>query len=396
MSSQQDRAEAAQAEPHDKTGEASPLVIWGGAGAIMAAFAVVFVANHVGSSHSKATVPQPPAVTVITIGESELLRDISLAGEARPKDDVRVFARAQGVRILELLVDEGAVVSAGQPLARLDSRLAGAQTQAAQAAVAEARAAATKADDDYKRAEAIRDTGALSAEAFEARRTAALAASARLSAAHAQLAETEARLEGGFVRAPKAGNVIERAAQIGMLADGQMLFRIAGGAALEVGAEIGEADMLSMKPGQTARFDLVDGTSLTGTLRRLPAAIDSRTRTGEAVFDLPRHPRLRAGMYVRGRAELPGQSVMAAPQTALVYDGQQAYVFVLTGDNKVKRTPVKLGARAGDMVAIEGGLGVGERLVSVGAAFLQDGDAITPMEPKPPNETGAFDLRGRG
>jgi hypothetical protein len=48
------------------------------------------------------------------------------------------------------------------------------------------------------------------------------------------------------------------------------------------------------------------------------------------------------------------------------------------------------------MVAIEGGLGVGERLVSVGAAFLQDGDAITPMEPKPPNETGAFDLRGRG
>ena len=375
--------------------EASPLVIWGGAGAIIAAVLLVFALNHLGGEKSTAAPAGPQAVSVMTLAPQNFARVISVSGEARPGEDVRVFAPAAGVRILDLLVDEGAVVAQGQALARLDGRLTGAQTRAAEAVVAEARAASMRADDEYKRAESIKDTGALSVEAIDARRAGAIAASARLRAAEAQLAEVEARLEGGFIRAPKAGLVIERTAQIGALVDGQLLFRIAGGSALEIGAEIGEADMLAMKPGQQAVFKMVNGDQVTARLRRLPAAIGSKTRTGEAVFDLPRHPSLRAGMYLRGEAQLPSAPTLAAPQTAFVYEGEQAFVFVVQAENVAKRAPVRIGARMNELVAIQEGVEAGARIVSAGASFLQDGDKVTPVEQPQLKQTDAIDLRGR-
>lgn len=385
------------AAAHDAN-EASPLVVWGGAAAILVALAAVFFLSHGGGHDEKKEAPAAQSVTVITASEQPFAKRLSLSGEARPKVDVRVFAPVSGVRITALLVDEGAMVRQGQPLARLDTRVANAQTSAAQAAVAEARSAQVRAADELRRAESIRDSGALSAEAIEARRSAAKAAEARLAAAQAQFAEVNARLEGGYIRAPNAGLVIERTAEVGRLVDGQPLFRIVGGNALEVGAEVGEADMLSMRVGQTATFRLVDGTPITARLRRIPAAIDSKTRTGEAVFDLPTHPKLRAGMFLRGDAELPARNMIAAPQTAVTFEDRNAFIFVVGEGNRVKRTPVTLGARASGLVAVESGIVAGATIVAAGAAFLQDGDAITPVKAEatanatPPSQEG---LRGR-
>jgi len=390
-------SQRAEGASHD-VNETSPLVVWGGAAAILVALAAVFFLSHGGGREEKKEAAAAQSVTVMTIAEQPFTNRLTLSGEARPKVDVRVFAPVTGVRITALLVDEGAMVLEGQPLARLDTRVANAQTSAAQASVAEARAAQVRAADELRRAESIRDSGALSTEAIEARRSSAKAAEARLAAAQAQLAEVNARLEGGYIRAPNAGLVIERTAEVGRLVDGQPLFRIVGGNALEVGAEVGEADMLVMRPGQSAIFNLVDGSAITARLRRIPAAINSQTRTGEAVFDLPQDPRLRAGMFLRGEAELPARKVIAAPQTAVAFEDRIAFVFVVAENNRVKRTPVTLGARANGLVAIESGLTVGQTIVAGGAAFLQDGDAITPVKADttanaaPPSQEG---LRGR-
>jgi RND family efflux transporter MFP subunit len=382
------------AAPH--TEETDPRIVWGGAAAIMALLALTFFLSHGEESTKKEKAVTAPSVTVITVSEQRFAQRLSLSGEARPTIDVRVFAPTSGVRVTQLLVDEGAMVRQGQPLARLDTRVANAQLSAAQASVAEARSAQVRARDEYRRAESIKDSGALSVEAINARKAAAAAADARLAAARAQLAEVNARLEGGYIRAPNAGLVLSRTAQVGQLVDGQALFRIAGGNRLEVGVEIGEADMLLMRPGQAASFRLVDGAEIVGRLRRLPASIDSRTRTGEAVFDLPANPKLRAGMFMRGEAELPPRNVVAAPQAAIVYEDRQASVYVVAQNNRVKRTPVELGARTADSVAVTSGLSPGQTIVAGGAAFLQDGDAVTPVR-APPLAPAAkqSSLRGR-
>jgi HlyD family secretion protein len=398
MSADGDKASEGQGgvEVANAPNETDPRIVWGGAAIILALLAAVFFFTHGEERAKEQKGPSAPAVTVLTVSEQPFSQRLSFAGEARPTVDVRVFSPVSGVRVTQLLVDEGAMVRRGQPLARLDVRVAAAQQRAAEAAVAEALSAQVRAADEYRRAESIRDSGALSAEAIAARKAAAAAADARLAAARAQLAETSARLEGGYIRAPNAGLVIERTAQVGQLVDGQVLFRIAGDNKLEVGVEVGETDMLLMRPGQTATFHLVDGAEVVGRLRRLPASIDSRTRTGEAVFDLPSNPRLRAGMFLRGEAALPARNVVAAPQAAIVYEDRKASVFVLAQGNRVRRVPVEIGARSGDFVAVSSGLAAGQTIVAGGAAFLQDGDAVTPVRP-PPSTPAAkqSSLRGR-
>ncbi len=323
-------------------------------------------------------------VTVAPVEYRAFTRHVPLSGEARPRKDVRVFAPASGVRVLELLVEQGDVVRAGQPLARLDTSLVAAQGAAAEASVAEALAQKVRAEDAWKRAESIKDSGALSKEQLAQREADAKAANARLAASQAQLNEWRARVQGGYVRAPQGGLVIERPAQLGTLVDGQTLFRIAGDNQLEVAAEVAEADMLALKVGQVATFKLMDGSGVAARMRRPPAAIDSRTRTGTALFDLPADPKLRSGMFLRGEADLPPQDFLAVPHAAVIFEGAGSYVFVVDEENVARKTLVELGERDGDLVAVLKGLVEGKRIAVGGAAFLQDGDVVRPAEEEKP------------
>jgi RND family efflux transporter MFP subunit len=343
------------------------------------------------SSESAASSEAAPG-QLVTIAKAELrpfVRRVPLSGEARPRKDVRVFAPASGVRVLELLVEQGDYVKQGQALARLDTNLVNAQGASALAAVKEAEAAQVRAQGAYERAESIKESGALSAEQIEARKADAEAAAARLAQAKASYDEWNARIQGGFVRAPASGLVIERPAVLGQSVDGQTLFRIVQDNALEVAAEVAESDMLALKIGQTATFRMVDGSAVAAKLRRPPPAIDSRTRTGTALFDLPRDPKLRAGMFLRGEAELPVEQALAVPQTAVTYDGPQAFVFVIDKANLARRTAVTLGERAGGQVQVEQGLAPGMRIALGGAAFLQDGDLVRPTEAQAPAASAA-------
>jgi RND family efflux transporter MFP subunit len=368
-------------------------------GAIILAAAVgLYVMSHIiGAEESRSPpVDQTQVVSVVPLTAHAFTPHVSLLGEVRPKRDIHVFAPASGVRVLQLLADEGDMVRQGQPLARLDVALATAQTSAARAAVAEAESNALRARDEYQRAESIRDSGALSSEAIEQRRASSVAADARLAAARAQLAEVNARLQGGYVRAPVAGLVISRSVQLGAMVDQQEMFRIAGDNRLEVSAQISETDVVSLRVGQAAVFHLADGSTVQGTLSRVPASINDRTRTGEALFDLPRDTRVRAGMHLSGDIELAQRQALAAPQDSIRYEEGRAYVFVVSPDRHVHKTYVTLGAREGNLVEITGGVAVGANIAGSGSAFLRDGDMVRAVTGAAPQRASdAEQLRGR-
>ncbi len=361
---------------------------------VVAVIAVIFTISHWPRPGSKAPpVDSALAVSAVAVGTHEFHPVITLTGEARPVRDIHVFAPASGVRVLQLLADEGDQVRAGQPLARLDTALSTAQVRAAEAQVANAQAAAIRARDEYNRAESIRDSGALSTEAIEQRRAAATAADAQHAAARAALAETNARLQGGYVRAPVAGLVISRSVTLGAMVDQQEMFRIAGGDALEVAADIAEADVLALHDGQVATFALVDGSQVNGTLSRKPASIDSRTRTGQALFALPRNTEVRAGMHLSGELQLAPRAVLAVPQTSLLYENGQSFVFVIGPQDRAVKTAVTLGQRDQDWVEVVSGLNLNDRIVGAGAAFLRNGDRVRPISR---NNGGGAQLELRG
>jgi RND family efflux transporter MFP subunit len=385
-------------------------------GSIAAVIAVLFIVSRIGGDNNIVAPDTPPgqAVSVVEVAPRTFETEVSLNGEARPVRDIQVTAQATGVRILQILVDEGDMVRQGQAMARLDTALSNAQTSAARASVAEAESAAVRARGEYERAESIRDSGALSAEAIEQRRAAALAADARLAASRAQLAETNTRLGGGYVRAPASGLVIDRSAELGSSTAGQVLFRVPPTIAWKC-RQVAEGDALALQEGQAATFSLVDGSTVEGRLRRLPASINSQTRTGEALFSLPAGTRVRSGMYLRGHANLPPRETIAVPQSSILYDAGQAYVYVvsqqatpITAEERearrdrpadsaantptyaVSRQPVQVGGRDGDFVEIVSGLQIGQRIVGSGAAFLQSGESVRVLQtPAPATEQPA-------
>ena len=365
---------------------------------VLATAVGIYVMSHAlgGEDAHAPAVDQTQVVSVVPLAAHPFTPHVSLLGEVRPKRDIHVFATASGVRVLQVLADEGDMVRQGQPLARLDTAMAAAQTSAAQASVAEAESNALRARGEYERAESIRDSGALSNEAIEQRHAASVAADARLAAARAQRALVNAQVQGGYVRAPIAGMVISRSVQLGAVVNTQELFRIAGDNKLEVSARISETDVVSLRVGQAAVFRLADGSTVQGTLSRTPASIDDRTRTGEALFDLPQDTPVRAGMHLSGEIELTQRQALAAPQNSIRYESGRAYVFVVNPDNHVRKTYVSLGAREGDLVEIVSGVAVGGRIVGAGSAFLRDGDPIRPATgPAPQHATEAEQLRGR-
>ena len=314
-------------------------------------------------------------ISTVAATTREFVRTAPVSGEARPYRDVRVFAPAPGVRVAEVLAEPGETVEAGQPLARLDVDVIDAQMKEAEADVRQAEAEQARAADQWSRVSPSADDPAFSREEIAQWRSAAVAANAGLAAKKAALAQVTARLQGGYVRAPVGGLIIERTARVGEFADTQALFRIVGGNRLEIAAAVSEGDLLLVRHGQVATFKIGDGTIVKATLRVAPVAVDPLTRTGEALFDVPDGAPVRAGMYLRGEVVVEKTMALAVPQMAVSYASGKPGVFVVA-DGKAHLRTVTLGARSGNDVAVLSGLREGERVATTGDAFIMDGDPV--------------------
>jgi len=329
-------------------------------------------------------------VTAATAGTRMFSRTLLVSGEVRPVDDIRVFSPIGNVRINKVLADIGETVREGQALATIDAPLADAQAQSSKAQVARVKAAVVDARVTYKNAKAdldramtIADTGALSVEQLDARRARAEGAAAKLELAEADLQyaqaqdrESVARLQGGAIRAPRAGVVIERTANPGQMAESGVLFRIIGGGSLELSADVAEDDLNLLIRGQKASFQLPTGGLVEARLRRAPVSVANQTRAGQAIFDLDANPGVKVGMFLRGEAKLPPKAYLAVPAAAIVYDDGRPSLFVIDEQNRVRKRNVVIGPRDGEMIAVIDGLAAGQRVAAGGVAFLMDGDVV--------------------
>lgn len=228
-------------------------------------------------------------------------------GRVEPvRDPVKLAFEAQG-RIAEILVDEGASVAQGQVLARLDDRLPRARVAAAEAQLAQARArhlharrgprredvdaaradaeaaAASAAHRDAEQArsaqlgragavaDAIVDADDAAARVAKAQASAAAAratalakgtrpeqldeAAAAVLLAQAEVDAAKVALDQTVLRAPHAGVILRRTAEVGAIVtmmQPQPIVTLADLSQLEVRAEIDEADVAAVRVGMTA------------------------------------------------------------------------------------------------------------------------------------------------
>lgn len=321
-----------------------------------------------------------PAMTVTAVKPTVLDWQIGLDadGSVAAWQEVSVSPEVGGFRIAEVLVNVGDRVTAGQPLASLDTASVGIDLAQQTAALAEARAALAEATANASRARKLRDSGAISAQQITQYLTAEQTARSRVQAAEARIRSEQLRMSQTSVIAPDDGVISARTATAGELARvGEELFRLIRQGRLEWRAEVPGTELSRIEEGQPVELAMPDGSVVSGAVRTVAPTIDPHTRKGIVYVDIGTvEGGLRAGMFARGRFHLGRSKALTVPAASVLVRDGFSYLFKLGADNRVTLAKVETGRREGDRIEVTEGLRDDETVVEAGAGFLDDGDVV--------------------
>ncbi len=348
------------------------------------------------------------AVTVARVAPADFVETVLATGSLVAREEILVGPEVEGLRITEVLADEGMRVKKGDVLARLvadtlDAQLAqnDAALARATAGIAQARSAIVQAEarlvesrNAFERAKPLRTAGHMAESAFDQREQAARTAQAQLvaaedglKAAEAEKAQIEAqrreltwRRGRTEVVAPADGIISRRMARIGGYAAGaaEPMFRIVAKGEVELDAEVTETRMAALKIGQPARVEITGLGEIAGTVRLVSPEVDKSTRLGRVRIFLGDNPALRVGAFARGSIETASGRGLAVPASAILYGPEGASVQVVRA-NRVETRKVKTGLVAGALTEVREGLSEGDVVVARSGTFLRDGDAVRPV-----------------
>jgi RND family efflux transporter MFP subunit len=312
-------------------------------------------------------------VRVVEVERAPLVAGIRAVGTVAPAEEVRLSFKTGGV-IAAIEAVQGERVRAGQ-------RLATVARDEVDAAVSQARAVLEKARRDLERGEALYADEAATREQVEDLRTARDVAAAGLRAA-----EFNARF--ATITAPGDGVVLRRLAEPGeLVAAGQPVLVVGntvGG--WIVRAHLPDRDVVRVATGDAARvtLDAYPGRIFAATVTEVSPAADPLTGTYEVKLAIdPQGLRFVQGLVAK--IELAGEDGSAAlpvlpVESLLEADGSTAVVFLVahgSGDQDVaRRVEVRLGQWVGTRVEVIEGVTEGDRVVTEGAAYLRDGEAV--------------------
>src|SRR5579864_1356578 len=117
-----------------------------------------------------------PTVSVTEVGVSNVPTTVSIIGTIAARYDMPIGVEGDAGRVAAIYVEAGDHVKRGQVLARLNVSVLEPQVANLEAALEQAQAEADLADAEYRRAQAVGASGALSAEETQRRKSAAVTA----------------------------------------------------------------------------------------------------------------------------------------------------------------------------------------------------------------------------
>jgi HlyD family secretion protein len=323
-----------------------------------------------------------PTVSVTEVGVTTLPTTVSIIGTIAARYDMPIGVEGDAGRVAAIYVEAGDQVKRGQVLARLNVSVLEPQVANLEAALEQARAEAELADAEYRRAQAVGASGALSAEETQRRKSAAVTAAAKVKVAAAQLAEAQARLALAAVRAPADGIILTRNVEVGQTATpgGEALFRLSERGEVELRGQVSEQDLPLLKVGQSVNVRLTGTTRIyVGHVRLLGAVIDPQTRLGMVRVSLTPDPNLRPGAFARADVTVSNADRAVLPQTAVLTDDKGSYVLIVNAQHKVERRAVRVSGMVQNGVTISEGVSGKDQVVATAGAFLQEGELVNPV-----------------
>jgi RND family efflux transporter MFP subunit len=330
---------------------------------------------------------------------------LNASGYVTPRRRATVAAKITG-RVVRMYAEEGMHVQEGQVLAVLDesdarTRLVSAQADrdATSAALADLRVNLANAERELRRTQGLEQAGVASPQALDLARTTAESYRARIKLANEQVLAADARikvaqqdLDNCVVRAPFAGIVVSKDAQVG-----EMVSPVSAGGGFtrtgiativdmnsnEIEVDVNEAYIARVEPGQpvTSILDAYPDWKIPSHVRTVIPTADRQKATVKVRISFDKlDPRILPDMGVKvtflGEESSAAQAAtrVLVPHDAVRQENGQPVVF-LYREGKVERRAVRVGAAQGNDVEIIAGVTDGDRLV-VGAEPLKDGQRV--------------------
>jgi RND family efflux transporter MFP subunit len=344
------------------------LIVW----AVIAAFAADDVVEET---------DQAPAITFITPGRGTVEGRIEATGTLAARRTVPIGVVGEGGRVVSVNVDAGDWVNQGQVLVTVDRGVQNQQASAQSAQIQVAQADADLAQANLDRALQLVERGFISKAEIDRLTATRDAAVARVRVAQAQLRELRERTNRLNIVAPASGLVLERNVEPGQTisAGSPPVFVLARGGEMELMARLSETDLAGIAVGTQAQVTPA-GTekSFTGQVWQVAPVIDETSRQGTARIALPYARELRPGGFAT--AVISSGTVVAPliPESALLSDDEGNFVYIIDGENKIRRRAIRTGIVTPDGTTVIEGLNGTERIVLRAGGFVNEGETVDP------------------
>jgi cobalt-zinc-cadmium efflux system membrane fusion protein len=288
---------------------------------------------------------------------------------------VRVFSPFNG-RVMEILVNTGQQVQAGQSLAAIQSP----DFNAVQSEYHKAMSDIAFAKKKLARLQELYQHGVSARKELEEAETSYASAKADLERAQAHLKPygNPARpTEQFYLKSPLTGVVVQRAINPGQeLALGQdsnPLFVITNPTSLWAQLDATEDDLADLSPDKT--FNLISHSypkeHFSGVITHISDYVDPVTRTVKVLAEVPNSERkLKAQMYITAQIPVHSKPEPLVPAKAVILYKDNFYVFISKGNGLYVRRQIEIGPEDQGMVPVLSGLSVGDKVVSEGTIYL--------------------------
>lgn len=306
---------------------------------------------------------EPVLVRTRSMTAEHHVRDVVLRGRTEAKRWVDVQAETGG-RLVSILVQKGDSVREGQVLVRIDM-------DDREARLAEALARVNQRQLEYDAAEQLNERGYRSD-------TKLAAAAAELDRAIASQTQVEIDIANTEIRAPFAGRVEERNAELGyVVGAGSTVARIVDQDPYLLVGHVSERDVHLISVGDSARATLINEQTVTGEVSFVATTANPQTRTFRVEIVVPnRDGTLRDGLTSEIRISVESRMAHLVNPSILTLndDGELGVRMVVNGD-KVQFTPIEIVGDGPDGLWLTG-LPETAEVIVVGQDFVRDGNRV--------------------
>jgi membrane fusion protein (multidrug efflux system) len=286
-------------------------------------------------------------------------------------------------QVLDLYVDAGASVAAGDVLLKLDPELAELELRSEEARLLQTRRSVEDAQRRLREARELIPQASIAESTVRDLEAEVALDEAALQQVTAEAALRRAILERHSVRAPFDGVVSAKLTELGeWVTPGTAVLELVATENLRLDFPVVEDFIDDIGPGASVRYSLAAGREYPGEVHTIVPVTDPRARTFLLrVLPTEDAPALRPGMSVTASLSLPaGRAGVTVPRDALLrYPDGRTVVWVVIRDGNattVRERLVRTGLQFEGQIEVISGVAAGDRIVVEGNEALRDGQRV--------------------